>query len=243
MTEFDALLLLVSIIAGGVASISGFGIGSLLTPLLALKLDTKIAVAAVSVPHLIATSIRFWMLRHHVDKKVLIHFGILSAIGGLLGAILNSIFHPTTLTLIFGVILVFAGFTGATGLNERFHFGSRTAWVMGTLSGLLGGLVGNQGGIRSAALLGFKISRETFVATATAIGVIVDGARMPVYFYHEASAILDQKNYLLLTTVGAVVGTFFGMRILKSLPEKEFKKIVSGLIFVLGLFMIFKGLD
>ena len=48
---------------------------------------------------------------------------------------------------------------------------------------MLGGLVGNQGGLRSAALLGFRLDRDTFVATATAIGLFVDGARMPIYFF------------------------------------------------------------
>jgi len=38
-------VLLVSIVAGGVAGISGFGIGSLLTPLLAVHYGTKLAVA------------------------------------------------------------------------------------------------------------------------------------------------------------------------------------------------------
>jgi hypothetical protein len=42
-------------------------------------------------------------------------------------------------------------------------------------------LVGNQGGIRSAALLGFELEKQQFVATATAIGLFVDGARMPIY--------------------------------------------------------------
>jgi uncharacterized membrane protein YfcA len=38
-------VLLVSVVAGGVAGISGFGIGSLLTPLLAVHYGTKLAAA------------------------------------------------------------------------------------------------------------------------------------------------------------------------------------------------------
>jgi len=47
--------------------------------------------------------------------------------------------------------------------------------------GLLGGLVGTQGGIRSAASLGAELPRQTFVAAATAVGLIVDAARVPIY--------------------------------------------------------------
>lgn len=242
MTEFDLLIIFGSFAAGAIASIAGFGVGSILTPILALSVDTKVAIAAVSIPHLFATSLRFWMLRKHIDKKVLLHFGILSAIGGLIGALLNVFFKPTLLTLVFGLILIFAGFTGATGVNEKFKFGRKTSWIMGTLSGLLGGLVGNQGGIRSAALLGFNISRETFIATATAIGIIVDVARMPIYLISQGSEIFMQTRFLVLATISVTAGTVFGMIVLKRLPEKTFKKTVSFLILILGLFMAVKGL-
>lgn len=241
--DFDFFLLIISIVAGTVASVSGFGIGSLITPFLALKLDTKVAIALVSIPHFIATALRLWLLRGHIDKKVLIHFGMLSAVGGLLGALLNSVFSPTALTLILGTILIFAGSMGAFGIVEKIRFGRRIAWAMGVLSGLLGGLVGNQGGIRSAALLGFNIQRESFVATATAIGVIVDTVRMPIYFSAGHPSILEQKDYLILATLGCIVGTFLGLSVLKRIPERKFKKIVSVLIFFLGCFMTYKGLE
>ena len=52
-----------AIVAGGIASVTGFGIGSILTPTLSLWMDGRLAVAVVSVPHLVGTAIRFWMLR------------------------------------------------------------------------------------------------------------------------------------------------------------------------------------
>lgn len=57
---FNVLFLVLSIVAGGIASISGFGIGSLLTPVIASQHTMKIAVAVVSIPHLITTLVRFF---------------------------------------------------------------------------------------------------------------------------------------------------------------------------------------
>lgn len=242
MENFDLLVIIGSFVAGGIASVAGFGVGSILTPILALTAGTKVAVAAVSIPHLFATALRFWMIRQHIDKKVLLHFGILSAIGGLIGAILNSIFNPTALTLTFGIILMFAGFTGVSGVNEKFNFKHKTAWFMGALSGLLGGLVGNQGGIRSAALLGFNVDRNTFIATATAVGLIVDGARMPVYLSAQGAEVFEQSRFLILSTIFVLIGTVFGMLVLKRLSEKVFKRSVSALILILGIYMTVKGL-
>jgi uncharacterized protein len=53
------LVAVVAIVAGAIASVTGFGIGSLLTPLLALQTGTKLAVAAISVPHLAGMALRF----------------------------------------------------------------------------------------------------------------------------------------------------------------------------------------
>ena len=78
------LLFVAAIVGGAIAALSGFGIGSVLTPLLALSVGTKQAVVAVSIPHLVATSIRFWNLRHKIDRHLLKNFGIASAGGGCL---------------------------------------------------------------------------------------------------------------------------------------------------------------
>lgn len=67
---FPIVVLAASLLAGAVAAVSGFGIGSLLTPLLATQFGTKLAAAIVSVPHLVATVARFVGLRQHPDRKV-----------------------------------------------------------------------------------------------------------------------------------------------------------------------------
>ena len=53
--SFMTLLAAASIAAGAIASVAGFGIGSILTPVFALRVDMPLAVAAVAIPHLAAT--------------------------------------------------------------------------------------------------------------------------------------------------------------------------------------------
>jgi uncharacterized membrane protein YfcA len=234
---FDVLAAISAFVAGAIASVTGFGIGSILTPLLSLQAETRIAVAAVSIPHVIATFTRFWILRHSIDKLVLIHFGLLSAAGGIAGALLHSVVSNPVLTYVFALLLIFAGFTGMTGHARKMHFGPKVAWLAGAVSGMLGGLVGNQGGIRSAALFGFHLDRKSFVATATAVGVIVDAVRMPVYFATEASGILSIGRVIIVTSIGTLAGTFFGLAVLKGIRHDSFYRIVGGVIFLLGAFM------
>src|SRR5262245_14315680 len=104
LVGFSLLLVVVAVLAGAIASVSGFGIGSLLTPLLAVRVGTKLAVAAVSIPHLTATAF-FWLLRQHVDRRLLWSFGLMSAAGGLAGALLNAYADNPALTIVFSGLL------------------------------------------------------------------------------------------------------------------------------------------
>jgi uncharacterized protein len=239
---FDVAVVVAGLIAGAIAGIAGFGIGSILTPLFAVRLGTKLAVAVVSVPHLVGTAVRFVTLREHIDTRVLLQFGILSAVGGLLGALLNSRANSPALTIVFGLLLITAGTSSLTGIFERLPLGRLTAWIAGFISGLFGGLVGNQGGIRSAALLAFDIPKESFVATATAIALIVDGARMPVYFAVEGRPMIDSWLLMLLAMIGVAAGTLWGVRLLRRLPENVFRRSVAIIVIVLGVYMLVKGI-
>src|SRR5439155_1117123 len=175
---FTVVATVAAVIAGAIASISGFGIGSVLTPVLSPQFELRLPIAMVSLPHLAGTFVRFLIVRTRINREVLLGFGAATAIGGLVGAALQTVVQSTALSVVFGVLLVFAGVGSLTGFAQRMRFsGHRTALVGGALSGLLGGLGGNQGGIRAAARLGFDVGREAFVATATAVALIVRAGR------------------------------------------------------------------
>lgn len=234
----DFLILMAAAAAGAIAAVSGFGIGSILTPLLANFVGMKLAVAVVSVPHFLGTALRLALIREHIDRKVLLTFGITSAIGGLAGALLHVWLRSVVLSYVLGVLLVFAGLMGVSRLGERVRFGRTAGWVAGALSGIFGGLVGNQGGIRSAALLGFDVSKESFVATATAIALLVDVFRMPVYAATQYRSLLAAWPEMLVATVGVVIGTLAGKPLLKRIPERSYRVIVSAIILALGVWML-----
>ncbi len=107
--------------------------------------------------------------------------------------------------------------------------------VAGALSGVFGGLVGNQGGIRSAALLGFDVRRDAFVATATAIALLVDVFRMPVYAVTQWRPILSAWPIMLTATIAVIAGTLMGQKALGWIPEKTFRLMVAGTVLALGM--------
>jgi uncharacterized membrane protein YfcA len=238
---FEIVLGAAAVLAGAIASVAGFGIGSVLTPVLAWQTGTKLAVAAVSIPHFLATALRLWMLGTHVDRRVLGTFGLASAAGGLAGALLHARASSAALTLVFGGLLVFAGVSELTGLTRRVRLTAAGAWIAGALSGGLGGLVGNQGGIRSAAMLALRLPRDAFVATATAIALMVDAARMPVYFVVARQDLRSVAGQIAIASAGAVAGTLLGARLLRHVPEPIFRPVVAALLVALGFYVLRSG--
>ena len=228
------LVLIAAIIAGAIASVAGFGIGSVLTPTLAVGAGFKVAVASVSIAHFIGTAFRCWLLRSHIDWAILRSFGVMSAAGGLVGALLNSFSSSPYLGFLLAALLLFVGISGLTGLSKRMEFKGPWAWIAGGISGFLGGLVGNQGGLRSGAMLGLNVSKAAFVATATATGVIVDIVRMPVYIVTESDALWKQRWIILIASAGVLVGTEVGWHLLKKIPENVFRIVISILLLALA---------
>jgi uncharacterized protein len=233
-----ALVAPVAILAGAIASVAGFGIGSLLTPLLTVGFGTTAAVTLVALPHALATAIRFVRLRRFVDADVLRTFGIASAAGALIGALAHAWLASEVLAIVLGILLLFVGLGGLTGLTDRLRFRGPASIVAGVSSGGFGGLVGNQGGIRSAALLGTDLTREAFVATSTAVGLIVDAARIPVYLATGGSTILANLPIVAVAALGVVVGTLLGEPILRRIPPARFRTVVSAIVAVLGVLLI-----
>ena len=112
---FLVALFVVAVVSGATAAVAGFGVGSLLTPLLASRVGTPIGIAAVVIPHAAATALRFWRLRGAVDWKVVRRFGLLSAAGGLAGALLYARLSGRALTVVLGLLLVTTAVAGLTG--------------------------------------------------------------------------------------------------------------------------------
>ena len=211
-----------------------------MTPVLALQVDTRLAVAAVSIPHLVGPSLRLALMRGGIDRRVLWSFGLTSAAGGLAGALLYSEASSRGLTIVFGLLLLFAAVSEMTGLARRMRFRGWVAWLAGALSGMLGGLVGNQGGIRSAALIGFDLKKEMFVGTATAIALFVDGARVPVYLYTQHDGLRGVLLWIGLAIAGVIAGTLLGVRTLGRIPDIWFRRVLALMLAVLGIAMLIR---
>ena len=232
---FALLVGIIAFFAGAISAVAGLGIGSILTPLLGLAIGVKLAVAAAAIPHFAGNATRLWTLRDRLDKDVLKTFGVMSALGALIGAVLHARAGGGSLKIALAVILILAGILGVFGWTDRLRVGRKGAAAAGGASGFLGALIGFQGGLRAAAMLALDVRKEVFVATAVALAVIVDGARLPVYAWSVGRQLIGIWPILLTATAGVLLGTVTGKRIFGRVPEAMFRRLVSALLVALGV--------
>ena len=235
---FLGLVLVIGVLSGATAAVSGFGIGSLLTPVLASRYDMPIAVAAVSIPHAVATAVRCWRLRASISWPVIRTFGVLSAAGGLSGALLYTRVGSRALTVTLAILLIATAIAALSNWMARLHPRGPAAMSLGFVSGLFGGIAGNQGGLRSAALLAFALPPAAFVATATATGLAVDAARVPIYLWRAGLELSALATPISVATIGVLLGTVLGERVLLGLSPDRFRRLIGLLIGALGIWLL-----
>jgi len=228
----------VAVLSGGTAAVVGFGIGSLLTPLIAARYDTQTAIGIVALPHLLATALRFVQSRAFIDRDVLLRFGVPSALGGLAGAVLQGKFSSPGLLLVLGGLLLATGIGNLTGGFGGWQPDRHAAPALGLLSGTFGGLAGNQGGLRAAGMAAMVLDPRAFVATSTAVALLVDAARTPVYLARAGGALFHFAAPITVAALGCLLGTVLGERILIGTSPDRYRRLVGAAVALVGLWLV-----
>jgi uncharacterized membrane protein YfcA len=192
----------------------------------------------VALPHLIATAVRLG--RHHpsVDRGVLLRFGLPSAVGGVAGGVLQGALRSDALIAVLGALLILTGIANLTNGFGRWKPSLAVAGVMGLLSGLFGGLVGNQGGLRAAGLSAFQLEPRAFLATGTAVALLIDVARTPFYLWRGGDALLALWVPIGVASVGCFAGTLAGERLFLRLSPDTYRKVIGTAVIILGAWLL-----
>ena len=88
--------------------------------------------------------------------------------------------------------------------------------------------------------IGFDLPKQTFVATATAIALFVDGARVPVYLVTQYAEIAAIPRQVALATAGVTIGTAIASRALGRIPDLWFRRFLALVLAMLGAAMLLK---
>ena len=239
-------------LASGLTFFSGFGLGTLLLPAFALFFPVDVAIAMTAVVHMLNGLFKFVLVGRHVDRGVVVRFGLPAIVAAFAGAWALSglagmapvlrygafgqsfVVEPVKLAVAI-VLMLFAVVELAPRLRD-LSFKPRWMPLGGLLSGFFGGLAGMQGALRSAFLARSGLSKEAFIATGVAIALLIDFSRLGIYARATAAA-HARLDYLLLAAavLSAFTGAWLGNRHLRKLTMPGIQKLVAASLFVVAL--------
>jgi uncharacterized membrane protein YfcA len=230
---------------------SGFGLGTLLMPVMALFFEVTVAIALTGIVHLLNNFFKLALIGKHVNKTVSLRFGIPALLGAFAGAILllelgegtaistyqinGNTFSITVQKIIIALLIViFVMFDILPGL-KKIQFGEKHLYTGGFASGFFGGLSGHQGALRTMFLMRCGLSKESFIATGILVACLVDLSRLGVYFSRMNDINLQENIILLLVAVlSAFTGAYFGKKLLKKVTLAFVQNFVSVMLLLLA---------
>lgn len=231
---------------------SGFGLGTILTPVFALFFPVEVAIGLTAIVHLLNNLLKMGLIGKHLNKEAVLKFGVPAIGTAIIGSLLldqlkglpviatydllDGHFEIKAIKLIVGgLIALFAVLEWSKLLKNR---ASNNLFLGGLLSGFFGGLSGHQGALRSMFLVQMNFSKEMYVATGTAIACMIDLGRLSVYSGRYLQDEIWSNSAILLTAIlSAFVGAFMGKQFLKKITIKSIQNIVSILLIVMGITM------
>lgn len=225
---------------------SGFGLGTLLMPVMALFFPIELSILLTAIVHLFNNLFKLTLFYKNIHWKTIIRFAPTAILGAWLGSILltfvgqlnRDIIVPYTNTttnfvnLIIGFLLLIFALLEWSPENKRPSFDKRWLPLGGILSGFFGGLSGHQGALRSAFLIRTQLSKESIIATGIIIATFIDLTRMSQYVQNmDRNIFTDHSKVLLFAIVCSSAGVILGKKYMGSITLPLLQKIIAiGLI-------------
>jgi len=231
---------------------SGFGLGTLLMPVVALFFPLEVAIGMTAIVHLANNLFKVAILGKHAVKQVLLRFGVAAVVAAFIGAwvlsllaqsddVINYIvfgwgLQTTLLNIIVGSLILIFVLLEFSKTFAKIKLGPKYLPLGGTISGFFGGLSGHQGAFRSMFLLKAGLNKEQFIATGVMVAVMVDVARLTVYGkglannYHAID-----WSLVVVACLSAFTGAYLGKKVLQKVTINAVHLIVSVLLIIVAI--------
>lgn len=231
---------------------SGFGLGTILTPVFMLFFPIDLAIGLTGIVHLFNNIFKLILVGKNADKAVLFRFGVPAVIAAIIGSWLlltisdsaplfsyemfGKTFEVFPVKLIISVLLIIFASIDLIPYFKKLQFGRDKLPIGGALSGFFGGLSGNQGALRSAFLIKAGLSKEAFIGTAVVVSTFVDFTRLSVYATQFTKTGLHENLTLVIcATLAGIAGAFIGNKLLKKVTLHFLQVTVAIMLILISI--------
>jgi hypothetical protein len=231
---------------------SGFGLGTILTPVFMIFFPVDLAIALTGIVHFFNNIFKLILVGKKADKSTILRFGIPAVIAAIAGAWLllyipdskplfsyqmfDRVFDVYPVKFVISILLIIFAGMDLIPFFGKLQFGKNKLPIGGALSGFFGGLSGNQGALRSAFLIKAGLSKEAFIGTAVVVSTFVDFTRLSIYATRFTKAgLTDNLTLVVSATLAAIAGAYIGNKLLKKVTLHSMQIIVAIMLILLSI--------
>ena len=236
------LVALGAFIAAALTVPAGFGLSTVLTPLVLLLVPPHEAIAVVAIVHGAHNAGKLALLWENVDLEAFKRYGVWLILGSVVGALLQSRVPQRPLLGILGIALIVLP---ALTLSEKwtgYMMPESNDRVGGFGSGFMGGLSGHQGALRAMFLSRRIPNKMSYAATASILALCVDLSRIPVYLFYRSEEVFSHYGLTVVLVISALLGARLGKVWLKNIDSILIRRGVMVGIILSGFLYVFEAL-
>jgi uncharacterized membrane protein YfcA len=229
---------LLTLLASVIGTLAGFGISTIMVPVLLLSLPLPQTLLLVGIIHWFNDIWKLLLFREGIRWKLFLAFALPGIITSFIGSSLSLKIPREILSRALGVFLVayilFIIFNRAFKLSQK----SSVAISGGALTGFFAGIFGIGGEINAVALSAFNLDKAIYFATAGAISFVIDLTRIVTYIRGGTGLEPSILSGFLIFIPASLIGALIGKRGVERIPPEKFRNFVAVFIFLFGLKLV-----
>ena len=228
------LLCLLTLVASGIGTATGFGTSTVMIPVMALFVPLPTALLFVGIIHLCGDIWKVLLFKRGLDWKLILGFGLSGIAASFLGATLSLRAQWLPLERILGAFLILYVLYLFLRPDWLLPKTNGTALCGGFFSGLFAGFFGVGGAVRGAFLAAFNLPKEVYIFTSGLIAMFIDITRISRYIWGGTRLQQELLIALILSIPVSLAGAYIAKSFLTGLQQKFFRTFVGVFLFLVG---------
>lgn len=238
MYEEIIYIALLTLLASIIGTLAGFGISTIMVPILLIVLPLPQTLLLVGIIHWFNDIWKMLLFREGIKWKLFLAFGLPAIFASFIGSSLSLKIPREILSRALGIFLIayvlFIIFNRAFKLSQKLS----VAISGGALTGFFAGIFGIGGEINAVALSAFNMDKAVYIATAGAISFVIDSTRIATYIKGGIGIEPAIVSGFLIFIPASLIGAMIGKRGIEKIPQEKFRNVVAVFIFLLGLKLV-----
>lgn len=229
------LLSLLTIFAGGVGTLTGFGTSTIMVPVMLLFYPLPETLLLVGIIHWFGDVWKIIFFKGGIRWRLILFFGLTGILASFGGAYMTFIAPKVLLTRFLGAFFVLYVIFLLAKSSFRLPQSNVISAFGGALSGFLAGLFGVGGAVRGMALSAFDLPKAVYISTAGIIALIIDSTRISTYIAGGTTLSNDLMLGMFLFIPSSFAGAAIAKKLVDKIPQRYFRIVIALFLLIVGL--------